>query len=39
MASTTSTGVCEFNGAYVGDPLHRFYQIYQEVSKNSKNDL
>jgi phospholipase C len=31
-------GVCEFNGAYVGDPLHRFYQMYQEIS-NSKNDL
>jgi len=25
-------GTCEFNGAYVGDPLHRFYQMYQEVS-------
>jgi phospholipase C len=31
-------GTCEFNGAYVGDPLHRFYQMYQEVSSN-KNDL
>ncbi len=31
-------GTCEFNGAFVGDPLHRFYQMYQEVSKN-KNDL
>ena len=32
-------GTCEFNGAYVGDPLHRFYQMYQEVSTNSNNDL
>jgi phospholipase C len=31
-------GTCEFNGAYVGDPIHRFYQMYQEVSKG-KNDL
>ena len=31
-------GTCEFNGAYVGDPLHRFYQMYQEVS-GGKNDL
>jgi phospholipase C len=31
-------GTCEFNGAYVGDPLHRFYQMYQEVS-NGKSDL
>ena len=28
---------CEFNGAYVGDPLHRFYQMYQEVSGGSNN--
>ncbi|MBV8929967.1 MAG: hypothetical protein JO152_12665, partial [Mycobacteriaceae bacterium] len=27
-----SFGTCEFNGAFVGDPLHRFYQMYQEVS-------
>jgi acid phosphatase len=33
-----SNGTCEFIGAFVGDPLHRFYQMYQEVS-NSKNDL
>jgi len=31
-------GTCEFNGAYVGDPLHRFYQMYQEVS-NGTSDL
>jgi phospholipase C len=31
-------GTCEFNGAFVGDPLHRFYQMYQEISKG-KNDL
>jgi len=30
-------GKCEFNGAYVGDPLHRFYQMYQEVSKNHQD--
>jgi phospholipase C len=29
-------GVCEYNGAYVGDPLHRFYQMYQEVSSGAK---
>jgi acid phosphatase len=34
----TQFGTCEFNGAYVGDPIHRFYQMYQEVSKG-KNDL
>jgi acid phosphatase len=32
------SGTCMFNGAYVGDPLHRFYQMYQQVSSN-KNDL
>jgi phospholipase C len=32
-------GTCEFNGAYVGDPLHRFYQMYQEISTHSKSDL
>jgi phospholipase C len=32
-------GVCQFNGAYVGDPIHRFYQMYQEISAHSKNDL
>ncbi len=31
-------GTCEFNGAYVGDPIHRFYQMYQQVS-GGKNDL
>ncbi|HTT51694.1 MAG TPA: alkaline phosphatase family protein [Streptosporangiaceae bacterium] len=23
-------GQCEFSGAYAGDPLHRFYQMYQQ---------
>ena len=31
-------GTCEFNGAYVGDPIHRFYQMYQQVSGGA-NDL
>jgi acid phosphatase len=31
-------GTCEFNGAYVGDPIHRFYQMYQEVS-GGEHDL
>jgi acid phosphatase len=31
-------GTCEFNGAFVGDPLHRFYQMYQEVAAGA-NDL
>jgi acid phosphatase len=26
------TGGCEFDGAYVGDPLHRFYQMWQQTS-------
>jgi phospholipase C len=25
------TGGCEFFGAYTGDPLHRFYQMYQQT--------
>jgi acid phosphatase len=29
---------CAFDGAFVGDPLHRFYQMYQEVDGN-KQDL
>ena len=29
---------CEFSGAYVGDPLHRFYQMYQQIDGGS-NDL
>jgi phospholipase C len=33
-----SLGTCEFEGAFVGDPLHRFYQMYQEVSGGA-NDL
>jgi phospholipase C len=34
----TGTSGCEFNGAYVGDPIHRFYQMYQEVD-GGKNNL
>jgi phospholipase C len=30
-------GTCEFEGAFVGDPLHRFYQMYQEVSGGHNN--
>jgi len=26
----SSQGQCEFYGAYVGDPLHRFYQMWQQ---------
>ena len=26
------SGGCEFYGAYVGDPLHRFYQMYQQTA-------
>ncbi len=29
---------CQFTGAYVGDPIHRFYQMYQQVSEGM-NDL
>ncbi len=32
------SGTCEFEGAFVGDPIHRFYQMYQQVSENH-NDL
>lgn len=31
-------GTCELEGAFVGDPIHRFYQMYQEVS-GGRNDL
>jgi phospholipase C len=31
-------GKCEFTGAFVGDPLHRFYQMNQQVSRG-RNDL
>jgi phospholipase C len=31
-------GTCEFIGAFVGDPLHRFYQMYQEIAGGA-NDL
>jgi acid phosphatase len=27
-------GQCEFYGAYVGDPLHRFYQMWQQSTSN-----
>jgi acid phosphatase len=30
------TGGCEFYGAFVGDPLHRFYQMYQQTSHRGK---
>lgn len=29
-------GGCEFYGAYVGDPIHRFYQMWQQVNKGSQ---
>jgi acid phosphatase len=29
-------GGCEFYGAFVGDPLHRFYQMYQQTSHRGK---
>ncbi len=32
------SGTCEYNGAVVGDPIHRFYQMYQQVS-NGTHDL
>jgi acid phosphatase len=28
-------GQCELFGAYVGDPLHRFYQMWQQTAGNS----
>jgi acid phosphatase len=31
-AEYSAQGTCEYNGAYVGDPIHRFYQMYQQVS-------
>jgi phospholipase C len=27
-------GQCEFYGAYVGDPIHRFYQMWQQTTSN-----
>jgi phospholipase C len=30
-------GTCEYNGAVVGDPIHRFYQMYQQVSGGPKD--
>jgi acid phosphatase len=32
-----SSGGCHYAGAVVGDPLHRFYQMYQQVSTNRKD--
>jgi phospholipase C len=32
------SGTCKYNGAYVGDPLHRFYQMYQEID-GGRQDL
>jgi acid phosphatase len=29
---TQYTGGCELTGAYVGDPLHRFYQMWQQTA-------
>ena len=29
------SGSCEFSGAYVGDPLHRFYQMWQQVNEGT----
>jgi phospholipase C len=31
----TQGGGCEFYGAYTGDPLHRFYQMWQQTNQNS----
>jgi phospholipase C len=31
-------GTCEFIGAFAGDPIHRFYQMYQEIAGGA-NDL
>jgi acid phosphatase len=33
-----ANGTCEFIGPMVGDPIHRFYQMWQQVSSNT-NDL
>ena len=33
-----ANGTCEFIGPFVGDPIHRFYEMYQEIGHNS-NDL
>jgi phospholipase C len=30
-------GTCEFEGAFVGDPIHRFYQMYQQVSHGTSD--
>ena len=30
------TGGCEFYGAFVGDPLHRFYQMWQQTADDNK---
>ena len=30
----SSSGQCEFYGAYVGDPIHRFYQMWQQYGSH-----
>jgi phospholipase C len=30
------SGQCEFFGAYVGDPIHRFYQMWQQYGYNGR---
>ena len=32
----TLGGGCEFYGAYVGDPIHRFYQMWQQTHEGDK---
>lgn len=32
----TYGGGCEFYGAYVGDPIHRFYQMWQQVNEGTQ---
>ena len=32
----SSNGQCEFYGAYVGDPLHRFYQMWQQYGHHGQ---
>jgi acid phosphatase len=31
-----ASGQCEFFGAYVGDPIHRFYQMWQQNAYNQR---
>ena len=35
----TYGGGCEFYGAYVGDPIHRFYQMWQQVGNGSSRQF